>query len=141
MDPLSLTASIIAIVGAGSKLAQTVKKIASLRGAPAVLLALNNEIADLQLALLAIIDVYEGGHTVQESTAASLSSTLLQVRTSIEQLVGLVARVQKPSNGATDGLKLNRVAWLREQSRLNGVNNDMRDCRRKLISLTGLLTS
>lgn len=141
MDPLSLTASIIAIVGAGSTLAQTVKKIASLRGAPAVLLALNNEIADLQLALLAIIDVYEGGHTVQESTAASLSSTLLQVRTSIEQLVGLVARVQKPSNGANDGLKLNRVAWLREQSRLNRVNNDMRDCRRKLISLTGLLTS
>ena len=141
MDPLSLTASIIAIVGAGSTLAQTVKKIASLRGAPAVLLALNNEIADLQLALHAIIDVYEGGHTVQESTAASLSSTLLQIRTSIEQLVGLVARVQKPSNGPTDGLKLNRVAWLREQSRLNGVNNDIRDCRQKLVSLTGLLTS
>ncbi|MCJ1312345.1 hypothetical protein MMC25_006019 [Agyrium rufum] len=59
MDPLSLVAGIIAVVGAGGQAANAIRKIASLRGASDVVLALNNEISDLHVILVAIQDVYE----------------------------------------------------------------------------------
>ena len=47
MDPLSLTASIVAIIGVGGQAAKAIKKLASVRGAPASILALHNELSDL----------------------------------------------------------------------------------------------
>ena len=47
MDPLSLTASIIAVVGAGSTIGKGLKKAVEARHMPDVVLDLNNEISDL----------------------------------------------------------------------------------------------
>ena len=59
MDPLFLTASIIAIAGAGGGAAKAVRKLASLKDAPHLLLALNNEISDLNVVVLAVQDIFQ----------------------------------------------------------------------------------
>ena len=51
MDLLSIAASIIALIGATQQVAVGLNKLASLRGAPAAVLALNNELSDLRLVL------------------------------------------------------------------------------------------
>lgn len=47
MDPLSLTASIIAVVGTGSAVSRGLKKVLLARDLPDVILQLNNEVVDL----------------------------------------------------------------------------------------------
>ena len=48
-DLLSLTASIIAVIGAAEGVSKTLAKIKSLLNAPDELLALNNEVSDLKI--------------------------------------------------------------------------------------------
>ena len=50
-DPLSITASIIAVVGAAECVTKTLAKIRSIRNAPDELLALINEVSDLKIIL------------------------------------------------------------------------------------------
>ena len=50
-DPLSITASIIAVIGAAEGLSKTIAKIRNIQNAPSELLALTNEISDLRLVL------------------------------------------------------------------------------------------
>ena len=59
MDPLSLTASIIAVLGAGGSVASGIERIVSLRHAPDALLALNNEIVDFQLVVRMIQELLQ----------------------------------------------------------------------------------
>jgi len=54
MDPLSVTASIVAIVGAGSSLASGLRSIYALKDAPDELLQLNEELFHVQLLVSAI---------------------------------------------------------------------------------------
>lgn len=49
MDPLSLIASIIAIVGAGGSVGKGLKKLASIRHAERDLVLLQDDVSDLQL--------------------------------------------------------------------------------------------
>ena len=58
MDPLSITASIITIVGVGGQAAKAVRKLASLKGASDLVLALNNELSDLHLVVLTIQAIF-----------------------------------------------------------------------------------
>lgn len=50
-DPLSITAGIVAVVGAAGGITKTLGKIKDLRNAPDELLALINEVSDLRLIL------------------------------------------------------------------------------------------
>ena len=50
-DPLSLAASVIAVVGVAKGVALTMSKIKNIHNAPAEVLALSNEVSDLQILL------------------------------------------------------------------------------------------
>ena len=49
MEPLSVAANIIAVLGAGGAIINTLDQANSIRQAPDIVLALNNEISDLRL--------------------------------------------------------------------------------------------
>ena len=50
-DPLSITASIIAVIGAAEGVSKTLAKIKNIRNAPSEVLALVNEVSDLRIVL------------------------------------------------------------------------------------------
>ena len=54
MDPLSIIASTIAILQAGGAVGGGLRKLVSLKDAPATLLLLNNDAADLELVVRAV---------------------------------------------------------------------------------------
>ena len=53
MDPLSLTASIIAVFGAGGSLVKGLRKLLSLKDVPVFLLQLSDELSDTSRVVLA----------------------------------------------------------------------------------------
>lgn len=93
MDPLSVTASIIAILGAGEVIAQGIRKLVLLRDAPSGILQLNNELSDLRLVIVVVQDVHKqyyelSGAGFQHS--AILCNALKHIQVAVQNLDALV---------------------------------------------------
>ena len=152
MDPLSLTASIIAVVGVGGQVARGLRKLASLKGAADLILALNNEISDLYLVTLAIQDVYERQRISrvqslneqieeEEHTDASIVHSLKQANETVIKLKTLYNRLNTPAPDGSGTIGFNKMAWLLEQERVRQMQADLRNVRLKLAATLGILNS
>ena len=151
MDPLSLTAGIIAIIGAGGQAAKTIKKLASVKGAPDSILALHNEISDIRLIIIAIQDVFEkqrstgipfpGYRAGEANIDASVINALEQANEKLLELEALHDRLAPFSSGLSGTTTMDKVTWLREQKKLMLMQEDLRSTRLKLATALGVLNS
>ena len=133
-----MTASIIAVVGAGSAVSRGLKKILSARNLPDVILQLNNEVADLQYV---IQDVHELLQRQAQSTAEdpgppsshkSLSCALERTKRTILALESLIAyelTIVDSRNGET---KIDWLSWRRAESKVKRLKEDVRTDRVRL---------
>ena len=145
-DPLSLAASIIAVVTTAESIVKTVsKKIKLLRNAPNELLALNNEIADLAITLRNV-----SGYISSSSTSrAGLPHDVLQ------QMVSLVDRAkdrilqldqlvhyQFLKAGSLDGdYKVFRLRWARAKDTVEHHRQAIRDIKQNILIQMLLINS
>ena len=147
MDPLSLTASIIAVVGVGGEVVKAVRKFASLKGAPDLILALNNEISDLYLVILAVRDIFVWQRastlpsTTNVTTDNTVLSTLVQANEKVLELRALYQRLTTQTTRLSDINTLNKASWLREQKNVKKMQEDLRTVRLKLSATLGILNS
>ena len=151
MDPLSLTASIIAIIGVGGHAARLIKRVASLKDASELILALNNEISDLRLVVSAIQDIFEkqradsiqfpGSTTSEIDANTSVTNTLCHAKEKSIELDALCRRLGSSALGASGSTSINKMTWLREQRRVGQIQEDLRSIRLKLNTALGVLTS
>ena len=153
MDPLSLTASIVAIIGVGGQAAKAIKKLASVRGAPYSIFALNNELSDLQLVVAAVEEILKaqqaasstsisGNQAYDASVNASVTSSLDQVNRKALELQSMYQRLTQPASGSTSSTpKLNKATWLLEQNNLKRLKEDLRAARLKLAATLGVLNT
>ena len=142
MDPLSLTASIMAVLGAGGSVASSIERIISLRNAPDAILALNNEISDFQLVVGMIqesLQDYESQDSADSTPyAENLESVLVRAREKLLELDMLIQyRLTTP--GSQGGL--NRIAWVLEQRKVKMIHDEIRSIRINLVAMIGALTS
>ena len=149
MDPLSFTASIIAIIGVSGQVAGAIRKLATARGAPDIVLALNNEITDLHLVVAATQDAFQRQQTISlplpltaSGYHASIASSLHQILDKVQELEALYDRVKPVTSSASRSLKLNKVLWfrlLREQSKVRRMLDDLKTVRLKLTGALRIL--
>ena len=147
MDPLSLVASIVTIVGVGGEVAKAVRKLASLKGAPDLILALNNEISDLYLVILAIRDIFsrQRASIVPSSnnvtTDNTVLGTLVQANEKVLELRALHQRLTARTTRLGDVDTLNKASWLREHKNVKKMQEDLRTVRLKLSTTLGIIIS
>lgn len=122
MDPLSLAASIIAVIGAVNRVASGLQRIIALKNVPAVLLALNNEISDLRLVLGQIESFVPTGSSSEG--AQSLLHNITLVKAKMLELEHIVSSRLVTKNGG-----LNRASWLFLQDKVDGIRQDIRYSR------------
>ncbi|KAI0415282.1 ankyrin [Xylaria grammica] len=126
MDPLSLTASVITVVGVADAAGRGLKKLIALRGASDAILALNNEISDLRLTLESLILSF------RRSVSPSIDTTRKKL-IALEQLVQ--SRLKKP-NGSPD-----RFGWLKYEEKIQKLQKDFRHLRLNLGTVLGIISS
>ena len=145
MDPLSISVSIVALIGAAQQVAVGLNKLASLRGSPAAVLALNNELSDLRLVLSEAepLLLKHGRATFASQTAASTVANDTRLKLSIEgakdKLVEMESIIQNrlmTRLGAID-----KIGWLKEQDRIRKALEDIRIVRLNITAMLGIVTS
>lgn len=144
MDPLSITASILTLLGVCSAVVKTFEKVRNTKHVPATLYTLNNEVSDLQLVLLGIHDRREEllGQDLSNEQERRLLSTCSSIfeRTS-KHVQDTDALLRKCLLGPTSGLKsrLDLLFIAREHGKLSRLQSDIRDAKQSIQSLWGQL--
>ncbi|KAL8959786.1 MAG: hypothetical protein Q9193_003407 [Seirophora villosa] len=142
MSGLEIAVAIPAFVAVARKVATGISRVSGLTNAPDVLLALNNEVAELQSFI-------EDLNELEEQTSVTLhtpktSSCRREVQRAKEVLLSLKKLIAFDLTTFDDGsgrLRVDRSAWLRTQSKVEQAHNDVRNCRNELSMAISRLTA
>ncbi|CAI6330864.1 unnamed protein product [Periconia digitata] len=143
MDPLSITASILAIVGASEQAVKGLAKLRALKDAPAELSALINEVSDLRAVLAQIC--FLGVQLEQASNngpVIALRSLLDRANGQILELDQCIQHdISKPEATNPGRIKVSRVSWTLHQKRVSSLRQDLRTTRLNLGTALGVITT
>ena len=137
-DPLSLTASVIAVVSAAEEITKTVsKQIKLLRNAPNEVLALNDEISDLIITIRNVGNYISSNSTngagVPQEVLEQMVSLVDKAKERVLQLEQLV-HYQFLKSGLSDGdCKVFRFRWVRAKDTVERHRQAIRDIKQDIV--------
>ena len=140
MDPLSLTASLLAILGASGAIAKGLNKIRRLKDAPGILLQLNNEVTDLHLLIRGVDELY-----TQQSDSTNISlrdivySTLVRAKEALLELEQLIS--YQWTKETDNGVEVDRSVWIRAQTKIKETKDRIRNVRNDLNGAWAVISS
>lgn len=145
MDPLSITVATLALIGAANQVAVGLNKLASLKGTPAAILALNNEVSDLRLVLQEteplLLKHNQAAAPGQSTLPPKMADAtfLLSTERAKDKILDLESVIQNrlmTRMGAID-----KLGWLREQDKVSKAQVDLRTVRLNITAALGVVTS
>lgn len=142
MDPLSLTANIIAVVSAASDASRLLRRIARLRNAPEELFQFQNEISDIQVVLVLVRQTSAGLGDKDTSGLLQVLGDLVRRATDTLHTFDDIMRnkLAIQANG-TDVTKFSWRGWLQNVSRLRSLSADLRRIRLDMNSTLTMITA
>jgi chromosome segregation ATPase len=137
MDPLSLTASIITVVGLAGEVGKNLRRLHHIS---AEIHSLINDVSDLQ-AVLAEVDrvviQYQVTAHAPEEAILNLSKTVQAARRRLTELNEMILE----SGGADGKAKVARLKWIRAKTQAASIQQSLRDLRMNLVTILGTLCS
>ncbi len=139
MEPVGFAASVLTLLAAANQVAKGLDKLASIKEAPAAVLALNNEVSEIRLILCEaqpLLQKYE--NTVASSTDGdrSLQTSIDRAKARLLDLQSIVGNRLMRRMGTRD-----RFGWLYEQDKIQKALNDVRAAREKVTMMLGVVTT
>ena len=139
MDPLSITASILAIFDAGGKVGKGLKKLIRLKDAPNAFLALKNEATDLHCVVQDVDDLLRQ-RLDEQAIPSSITGALSQAKSTLLALDKMIA--YDLSMIMADGCqKVDRSSWLRAERKVLAIREDTKTAKLSLTYALSLLSS
>ena len=143
-DPLSVAASIIAVVSAVDTAYKTLAKVRSLRNAQNEILALNNEVADLRVTF-SYLDSYIHSHPEKSAQLhpqlLSLSTTLDRAKAQVLALETLLHDRFIKRGPPGSKLKVSGLRWLRAKETVENLQKNLRDRRLDIVTQLTVITA
>ena len=138
-EALSLAASIIAVLGAAEGVAEGILKIYSLRSAPDKLLALNNEISDLQILIYDVQRYTRSTTQVPQEQVQGLATSIDRAKEKLLQLDELIQfKILKPRI-LHDKLNISKREWLKAVKVIDRSRQSSRDIRSNITTRFSLI--
>ena len=132
MEPLSVTASILTLLGAGGRIARALKKLSSLKSAD-VLYALSNEVEDLRLVITEVDDLLQSAaETLHQQPPASLERALERVKYALLELERYIAYELTIQHG--EKARVDKSVYMRAEGKLQSIQESLRKHRQDLRS-------
>jgi hypothetical protein len=146
MDPLSVTASVIAILGAAATIAKQLNLLrTTLSHASSSLCSLTNEISDLRVVLgaceTAIGELYSNPDLSQRRSRVPLSDLdqiLGRIRESLAELGAILTSCMpacSPDTSSKQSIRAAKLKWVREKSNAQRLQNHVRESKQDLLVL------
>ena len=135
MDPLSITASCIAVTGAGGAAVRGLKKLRDLTKLPDALLSVVNEIADLKLVVQDIrssFRLHQDSSNISQASVAVIDQLLDRAQTTLlelDQVINYRLLLVPSKKGETT---FSRTAWILEEQRVLRLQSSLRATRMDL---------
>ena len=136
MDPLSITASCIAIAGAGGAVIKGMKKLRDLTMLPDILLSIIDEVADLSLVLQGIrlnFQIQQDPSGITQAKIAVLHQLLDHAQNQLLKLDQIInyRLIRSNSNGQ---LAFSRSAWILEKPHVQQLQASLRATRLDIVA-------
>ena len=134
-DPLSIIASIIAVIGAAESAGKALNRIRDIMNAPDEVLALSNEISDLTV-VLKHVETYipaANGAVISLEYLEHLSVLVKRAHSKLAQLENIMHDHLPESGGANRRSSPLRLWWALLKTKVNGLRVDLRDIKLSII--------
>ncbi|KAL9127068.1 MAG: hypothetical protein Q9175_007808 [Cornicularia normoerica] len=144
-DPISLTASIVAIIGVCRTSAKFVIRFAEgVHNAPKELIATSNEVNDLNVILCQVDKAYQNDYVPPNTSRdqeleAALTGQLTQAQVLLSDLDTLVKTCSKVS--ADDKITVDRIGWQRKRRTVDKIRSRLKTTQRNIHMLISLTTA
>ena len=142
MDPLSVTASVLAVTGVAVQVAKKLRKLRGFCNPSGEIHAVENEIADLQ----AVFKNIERIIAERKDQSNQAQEQLLDLVNSLKRAKEVLLELDSILNYRLIGSytvcgepKFARVAWIRERSKVKTLQEDLRGVRLQLITQLSVL--
>ena len=142
-DPLSITASIIAVVTAAEGVSKTCAKIKNAYNAPSEFLALINEVSDLRVVLDDVESHLgdECGRSQPLKGFRRMVEVLERARETLVQLDKLVHQKLAKHSSTSANLKVSRYEWMKARSIIKNYRENLRDIKLDIITQMTILSA
>jgi len=143
MDPLSVTASVIALLGAGGKIISLLSQVAAIADTPALARATLQEMTDISTALQHIQDFVNGAVKVpierqQHILLEHLVATLTGCLTTYSDLSVIINSLDIGSSGIS---VFDRVKWTLKEAGINSIVQRLQNYKSSLNLMLSILQS
>jgi hypothetical protein len=143
MDPLSFTASLIAVVGAVATVAQQLEELrTALRTASNTICLVTNELSDLRIVLgaceSAVKELYTNSTEHHPPTTLSDAASLFdKAKKLLKDLENAVRSCLKASDNEEGKIKprVLKIRWLREKGKIKALQEQLRETKQDILVL------
>ena len=140
-DPLSIITAVVTLLGAGGQIRKGLKKVVSLKNAPGILLAVNNEITDLRAVVQIFDDLLQRQYNTRDAAPYSqLSGSLEKLKQTLLGLEQLVSYDLTVIVGDDRHPRLDKSVWLLAEPKFRAIKDQIRDDKTALYRGLALLT-
>ena len=143
MDPLSMTASLIAVATLAASTGRAFRELRALcKSLPGRLHALSNEVADIELVLYQVASVVEerAGDPILQDQQANIPQLLKQAQAKLDELRTIVQKLTEFCEHTKIPL-FRAHAWRKDQPRLQALQEDIKTVKCSLNIMLGASNS
>ena len=132
MDPLSITASVLTLAGAGGKISKTLKKLVNLRDAPRLYQDLNNEL-ELLRCTVGDVQTFLSQNKLYSKTdsPSSLPRILHRLKETLVDFESLIS-YELTAIDRSNKSRVDRTRWLRADDKIKTMLDRIREERLSL---------
>ena len=142
MDPLSVSASVITLLGAGGTLSKLLRRCIRLKDAPEILRALNDEVSELQCTATDVNDLlWTATLDPDVRPPKSLVSSLNRVKSTLLQLESFVSYQLTTVTADRGSVRLDKSVYLRMEHRIHELKDEIYASRVALALALSLFAS
>ena len=139
-DPLSITASILAILGAGGEVGKGLKKLQALKRAPDILLDLNNEVADLHHIVQTANEILQQHTSINGSSSDRVCQSLERIKQTLSSYEKVISYDLTIIEGVGNHSRLDKSMWLQIEPKVKRLKSQVQTDKADLCLAWSLLT-